>query len=73
MKRAFSRASTPLAFYYAITLALPWANGAAGSAFLEHVLFVLAVPPALILLCCVARASVTLRFLRKVATTIHRP
>jgi hypothetical protein len=39
MKHAFRRAGTPLACYYAVTLALPLANGAGGSAFLEHALF----------------------------------
>ena len=62
MNRAFRRAGTPLAFYYAITLALPLANGAAGPAFLKHALVVLAVPPALILLFCAARACVGLPF-----------
>jgi len=62
MKGLFRRASTPLAFYYAITLAVPWANGAAGSAFLEHALVVLAVPPALIMLFCAVRASMLLAF-----------
>lgn len=65
MKRAFRRAGTPLACYYAVTLALPLANGAGGSAFLEHALVVFAVPPALIMLFCVARTTVVLRFRRK--------
>lgn len=60
MKRAFQRASTPLAFYYAVTLALPLANGAAGPSFFEHAIVVLTVPPALIVLFCVIRASVFL-------------
>jgi len=50
MKRAFRSASIPLAFYYAITLGLPLANGAGGSAFLEHAVVVLIVPPALIMI-----------------------
>ena len=65
MKRAFRRAATPLAFYYAVTLAIPLANGAGGSAFLEHALVVFAAPPALIMLLCVARAFVILPFRRK--------
>jgi len=58
MKGVFRRVSIPLAFYYAVTLALPLANGAAGSAFLRHALVVLAVPPALIGLLCAVRKSV---------------
>jgi len=65
MKRAFCRAGTPLACYYAVTLALPLANGARGSAFLEHALVVFAVPPALIMLFCLARTTVVLLFRRK--------
>ena len=46
----------PLAAYYAVTLAIPVANGAAaGGAIARHALFVLAVPPVLILLGCVIR------------------
>jgi hypothetical protein len=49
--RAFRRTALPLASYYAVTLALPLANGAAHSgAFVEHALVVLVVPPILILL-----------------------
>jgi hypothetical protein len=53
----FRRMTLPLAWYYAITLALPLANGAAqvGDAFVEHALAVLAVPPILISLACVTR------------------
>ena len=65
MKPAFRRAAPPLVFYYAVTLALPVANGAAGPAFLEHALVVLAVPPALILLFCLARALAMLPLRRK--------
>ena len=51
---AFRRAALPLAWYYAITLALPLANGAAqaGAAFVNHALIVLSVPPLLIGLVC---------------------
>lgn len=69
MKRVFRHAGTPLAFYYAVTLALPLANGAAGSAFLEHALVVLAVPPVLIVLFCSARATVFLCLRRKSCNT----
>ena len=53
--RAFRRAALPLASYYAVTLALPVANGAArADAFLEHALVVLVVPPLTVLLACAA-------------------
>jgi hypothetical protein len=44
--RVFRRVATPLAWYYAVTLALPLANGAAqaGGVFAEHALVVLVVP-----------------------------
>jgi hypothetical protein len=45
----------PLASYYAVTLAVPLANGAAQSgAFEEHALAVLVVPPVAIMLACTA-------------------
>jgi hypothetical protein len=58
---AFRRTALPLVSYYAVTLALPLANGAAQSgAFVEHALVVLVVPPVAIILACavftVARA-----------------
>jgi hypothetical protein len=50
---AFRRTALPLASYYAVTLALPLANGAAQSdAFVEHALIVLSVPPVAIILAC---------------------
>jgi cation transport ATPase len=50
---AFRRVALPLASYYAVTLALPLANGAALSrAFMEHALVVLIVPPVAIILAC---------------------
>jgi hypothetical protein len=50
--RAFRRAALPLGCYYAVTLALPLANGAtqADAAFVGHALIVLVVPPILIVL-----------------------
>ena len=44
--RAYQRALVPLAAYYAVTLALPVANGAtrSGMAFWNHALVVLLVP-----------------------------
>ena len=51
--RAFRRVALPLASYYAVTLALPLANGAAPSgAFMEHALVVLIVPAIAIILGC---------------------
>jgi hypothetical protein len=51
--RGFRRVALPLASYYAVTLALPLANGAAPSgAFMEHALAVLIVPPVAIMLAC---------------------
>ena len=49
---AFPHLALPLACYYAITLAVPFLNGAArtGDAFLPHALVVLLVPPVLIAL-----------------------
>jgi hypothetical protein len=57
--RAFRRTAVPLAAYYAVTLALPLANGAArsGAAFIDHALVVLVVPPALIVLACAFYAA----------------
>jgi hypothetical protein len=50
---AFRRTALPLASYYAVTLAVPLANGAAPSgAFVEHALAVLVVPPVAIVLAC---------------------
>jgi hypothetical protein len=52
LARAFRRAALPLGAYYAVTLALPLANGAAqsGPAFVNHALVVMALPPLLIAL-----------------------
>lgn len=52
LARAFRRAALPLGSYYAVTLALPIANGAAqsGTAFVQHAAVVLVVPPLLIAL-----------------------
>jgi hypothetical protein len=50
--QAFRRAATPLVWYYAVTLALPLANGAAyaGAPFVEHALVVLVFPPVLVVM-----------------------
>jgi hypothetical protein len=55
---AFRRTALPLVSYYAVTLALPVANGAAraGHAFAEHALVVLVVPPVAIVLTCTVSA-----------------
>jgi hypothetical protein len=57
---AFRRTALPLASYYAVTLAVPLANGAtrSGRAFVEHALFVLVVPPSLIVLAAALRTIV---------------
>ena len=57
LAQAFRRAALPLGWYYAVTLALPFANGAAqsGAAFVKHALVVLVVPPVLIVLACAIR------------------
>ena len=57
---ALRRAALPLGWYYAVTLALPLANGAtqAGAAFVGHALIVLVVPPILIVLVCAVRVVV---------------
>jgi hypothetical protein len=51
---AFRRMALPLLSYYALTLAVPLANGAAQSdtAFVRHAVTVLVVPPVAILLAC---------------------
>jgi len=51
--RGFRRTALPLVSYYAITLAVPVANGAAQSApFVTHVIPVLVVPAVAIVLVC---------------------
>ncbi|MGH9241363.1 MAG: hypothetical protein ACRD3G_25230 [Vicinamibacterales bacterium] len=51
---ALRHAAVPLAAYYAVTLALPLANGAAsaGARFAVHAVMVLVVPPVAIVLGC---------------------
>ena len=48
---AFRRARLPLIAYYVVTIALPLANGSGntGTAFLEHLAFVLLAPPTTIM------------------------
>jgi hypothetical protein len=52
--RGFRRLALPLAAYYVVTLAVPFANGAArsGMVFVEHALVVIVVPPIVIVLAC---------------------
>lgn len=54
--RAFRRVSLPLAAYYAVTVAIPLANGAAQSSapFGQHLLAVLVVPPVMVVVVCIA-------------------
>jgi hypothetical protein len=54
LAHAFRRTALPLLSYYAITIALPLANGAAqsGAAFTEHALVVLLVPLVVIVFAC---------------------
>jgi hypothetical protein len=58
--KAFRRAALPLGWYYAITIGLPLANGAAqaGAAFTGHALVVLVVPLILIAFVGAARELV---------------
>lgn len=60
LAHAFRRAALPLGWYYAVTLALPLANGAASvsAAFVGHALIVLVVPPMLIVLACAVHAVI---------------
>lgn len=62
--RAFRRAALPLASYYAVTLVLPLANGAAqsGAAFVNHALVVLVVPPILIVIACAIHRTAVVGF-----------
>ena len=58
--RGFRRAALPLVSYYAVTLAVPVANGAAqsGAAFVTHAIPVLVVPPVAIVLACGVHSAV---------------
>jgi exosortase K len=59
-RRAAVRMTTPLLWYYGMTLAVPLANGAAGNsaAFVEYALFVLVLPLVFVALASVARYAV---------------
>jgi hypothetical protein len=58
--RTLRGAAFPIGCYYAIALVVPLLNGgaAAGSAFVEHELFVVLVPPLLVVLLGLARGIV---------------
>jgi len=60
LERAFRRVALPLGSYYAVTLALPLANGAAqsGTVFVTHAVVVLVVPPLLVALGYAAHRAV---------------
>ena len=62
LAHTFRRAALPLAWYYAVTLGIPLANGAAqsGAAFVNHALFVVAVPPLLVVLVCMIQQTAQL-------------
>ena len=57
---AFRRAALPLSAYYAVTLVLPLANGAAGvRGFIEHAVVVFVVPPIMLVLFAVTTCAVS--------------
>jgi len=47
------RSAAPLFWYYAIAIAVPLLNGASGAAFVAHAFYVLAVPPACVVVVAV--------------------
>jgi len=54
--------TTPLIWYYGLTLAIPLANGAGGNGgFVEHAAFVLIVPLVLVACCCMLFSRVPAR------------
>ena len=71
--QVFRHAILPLAWYYAVTLAMPLANGAAraGVVFAQHALVVLVVPPAVIVLVCAVYEAAKL--LRPEASGPYQP
>lgn len=56
---AFRRAALPLSAYYAVTLALPLANGAgrSGVVFVRHAVIVLLVPLIVVGLACAVSSA----------------
>ena len=71
---AFRRSALPLASYYAVTLAGPLANGAAGSdgTFIKHALVVSIVPPISIVLTYAVRTIVRMAVMPGVAWLSER-
>jgi hypothetical protein len=61
---AFRRAALPLAWYYAVTLALPLANGAtkAGAGFVGHALTVLVIPSILVVVVHAVHVAISRSF-----------
>jgi hypothetical protein len=70
MASALGRCRVPLVFYYLVTVLVPLANGSGDTSrgFLEHIAFVLAAPPTLIMLFALAAHA-----WRKVAMTNGAP
>jgi hypothetical protein len=60
LRQGIRRTALPLATYYAVTLGVPLANGAAPSnpAFVKHAITVLVVPPIAIVLAGAVHATV---------------
>jgi len=60
LRHGFHAAALPLASYYAVTLGVPLANGAARSdgAFVRHLITIVVVPPITIVLACAIRSTV---------------
>jgi hypothetical protein len=60
LRQGFQHAALPLAWYYAVTLGVPLANGAAKSnaGFVKHAITVAVVPPIAIVLACAVHSSV---------------
>jgi len=67
--KAFRRTALPLLSYYALTLAVPLANGAALSdtAFVRHAVAVFVVPPAAIMLACAVHSTLRARHQKRQA------
>ena len=60
LRQGIRRTALPLATYYAVTLGVPLANGAAPSnpAFVKHAMTVVVAPPIAIVLACAVHATV---------------
>jgi hypothetical protein len=75
LRQAFRRTALPLMSYYAITLAVPLANGAAQSdaAFVKHAITVLVVPPLAIVVACLVLDRLPLVVLLRRRVRHERP